>query len=561
MVSNYIIFLISYFLIVLSVVGHGVLAIKLTKTNISTEEIGFVGLVGIFFLILYSYITHFFISHGYLHNIIFITIGVVSIYYFRTKILIKSNLIFLFSIFSIIFLAFIIFKTHDDFGYYHFPYSYYLNKFSMIIGIGPINHGFKTPSSIFYLNSLFYLPYLDYNLYHMSAILVLGFSNIILISNIKKYLDKKKNNQFFFLNLLAFIFINVFFYRIAEHGTDRSAQILIFLFFIYILSLRGRYENFDNIVTKLIVLLSIIVSLKSFYILYFIFIIPFIYYIVKDDKVHLTYRIFKTPIFYFSILLGICVILVYLFNTGCLLYPVQQTCISGIEWGIPKSEVSALNTHYQWWSKAGGGPGYIHPTEKELYIQNFNWLSNWIDRYFFNKMLDFLLSLLFISTILIIVFKSKKEDLKNKNFKKNLFYYCLLILLLAEWFFNHPSLRYGGYIIFALIFFIPLSHLLSKYEISKNFRFKSTILLFLVTLIFIGRNIDRIVYEQNFYQANFKQNMFFFTDKKHFRIDDKLKDLSKIYNNCNPEYNKCSNNQDFIIKKGYEKMILIRIRN
>tara|TARA_B100001564_G_scaffold49970_1_gene36976 strand:- start:371 stop:1666 length:1296 start_codon:yes stop_codon:yes gene_type:complete len=431
----------------------------------------------------------------------------------------------------------------------------------MIIGIGPINHGFKTPSSIFYLNSLFYLPYLDYNLYHMSAILVLGFSNIILISNIKKYLDEKKNNQFFFLNLLAFIFINVFFYRIAEHGTDRSAQILIFLFFIYILSLRGHYENFDNIVTKLIILLSIIVSLKSFYVLYFIFIIPFIYYIVKDDKAHLAYRIFKTPIFYFSILLGICVILVYLFNTGCLLYPVQQTCISGIEWGIPKSEVSALNTHYQWWSKAGGGPGYIHPTEKELYIQNFNWLSNWIDRYFFNKMLDFLLGLLFISSIFIIVFKSKKKDLKNKNFKKDLFYYCLLILLLAEWFFNHPSLRYGGYIIFALIFFIPLSHLLSKYDISKNFRFKSTVLLFLVTSIFIGRNIDRIVYEQNFYQANFKQNMFFFTDKKHFRIDDKLKDLSKIYNDCNPEYNKCSNNQDFIIKKGYEKMILIRIRN
>ena len=76
MVSNYIIFIISYFLIVLSVVGHGVLAIKLTKTNISTEEIGFVGVVGIFFLILYSYITDFFMSHGYLHKIIFITIRV-----------------------------------------------------------------------------------------------------------------------------------------------------------------------------------------------------------------------------------------------------------------------------------------------------------------------------------------------------------------------------------------------------------------------------------------------------------------------------------------------------
>ena len=60
-----------YFLIVLSVIGHGALAIRFTKTNISIEEIGFVGLVGIFFLILYSYITHFFISHSYLHNLIF----------------------------------------------------------------------------------------------------------------------------------------------------------------------------------------------------------------------------------------------------------------------------------------------------------------------------------------------------------------------------------------------------------------------------------------------------------------------------------------------------------
>ncbi len=561
MVTNYLLFLTSYFLIVLSVIGHGVLAIKFTKTNVSTDDIGFVGLVGIFFLILYSYLTHFFIEHDYLHNIIFIIIGLVSVYYFKVKILTKKNLIFLFLIFSIIFVAFIIFKTHDDFGYYHFPYSYYLNKFSMIIGIGPLNHGFKTPSSIFYLNSLFYLPHLDYYLYHMGSILVLGFSNIILVSNIKKYLDKKDNNNFFFLNLLAFIFINIFFYRIAEHGTDRSAQILIFLFFIYILSLREHYEKFDNILPKLIILLSLIISLKSFYILYFIFIIPFIYYILKDNKAYLIDKIFRNPILYFSILLGACVMLVYFFNTGCLLYPLQQTCISGIEWGIPKSEVSALNTHYQWWSKAGGGPGYSHEIEKELYIQNLNWLSNWIDKYFFNKMSDFLLSLVFISIVLVIIFRSKKKKLINKNFKINLFYYFCIILLLVEWFYNHPSLRYGGFVIFALIFFIPLSHLLSKYEISQNFGFKIMIIFFLVSSIFIGRNVDRIFYEQNFYKANFKQNMFFFTDKKYFSIDTKLKNLFKIYNNCDLNINTCSNNEDFIIKKVYGKMILIRVRN
>ena len=112
------------------------------------------------------------------------TVGLAGLLFFRSKIFTKNNIIFLFSIFSVIFLAFIIFKTHDDFGYYHFPYSYYLNKFSMIIGIGPLNHGFRTPSSIFYLNSLFYLPGIKYFLMNSGAVYIFGFVNTIIIIHI-----------------------------------------------------------------------------------------------------------------------------------------------------------------------------------------------------------------------------------------------------------------------------------------------------------------------------------------------------------------------------------------
>ena len=56
MVSNYLIFFISYFLIVSSVIGHGLLGIKLFKIKIPTNDVGFVGLSGVFFLILYSYL-------------------------------------------------------------------------------------------------------------------------------------------------------------------------------------------------------------------------------------------------------------------------------------------------------------------------------------------------------------------------------------------------------------------------------------------------------------------------------------------------------------------------
>ncbi len=55
--------------------------------------------------------------------------------------------------------------------------------------------------------------------------------------------------------------------------------------------------------------------------------------------------------------------------------------------------------------------------------------------------------------------------------------------------------------------------------------------------------------------------MFFFTDEKYFRVDNKLNDLLKIYDNCNQNVDKCSNNEDFNIKKSYGKMILIKIRN
>ena len=71
----------------------------------------------------------------------------------------------------------------------------------------------------------------------MGAILILGFSNLILIFKLKNDYHNKKYDFVFYLTFLSFLFINIFFYRIAEHGTDRSAQILILILFIEVLSL------------------------------------------------------------------------------------------------------------------------------------------------------------------------------------------------------------------------------------------------------------------------------------------------------------------------------------
>ena len=179
MAINIIIIYFSYIFLSFSVIGYG----NLFSNLIFKKKLnyGFLGLLGIFILILYSYLSHFFYPHNALHNLIFMFLGFVS-FFFNTK---KNffEILLTLLIFSILFFSIIIFKTHDDFPYYHFGYSHYLTQSSLTIGIGMFNHGFRTPSAIFYLNSLFYLPLIKYYFFHLPAILILGYANIVFICN------------------------------------------------------------------------------------------------------------------------------------------------------------------------------------------------------------------------------------------------------------------------------------------------------------------------------------------------------------------------------------------
>ena len=108
------------------------------------------------------------------------------------------------------------YKNHDDFYYYHFPYTIILTEFEKVFGLGNLNHGFRTPSSIFYLNSLFYLPVINFFLMNSGAAYILGFSNFIFYKIINYYIKEKKINHIFFLSLFSLIYVNSTFSRIAE---------------------------------------------------------------------------------------------------------------------------------------------------------------------------------------------------------------------------------------------------------------------------------------------------------------------------------------------------------
>ena len=72
-------------------------------------------------------------------------------------------------------------KSHDDFGWYHLPYMINLSEHKFQYGLGHFNHGFRTPSSLFYLNSLFYLPIIKFYSFNFAQLYIFLFSLIFFL--------------------------------------------------------------------------------------------------------------------------------------------------------------------------------------------------------------------------------------------------------------------------------------------------------------------------------------------------------------------------------------------
>ena len=550
MISNIYIFIIYYLLISLSIVGYGLILFSFSQNLKISSNFGYAGLTGLLILCIYSYFSSFFYEHSSIHNLILIFIGFAYFTFFNLKkIDYQFKIIFIFLF--VYFIGMLIYKSHDDFPYYHFQYTYYLTQMPSVIGIGNFNLGFRTPSSIFYLNSLFYLPIVKFFMFQMGAFLIFLYSNIILISKLIHDKIKKKYNFLTFYYLLSFIFINIFFYRLSEHGTDRSAQILILILIGEILSFINFKVKIEKHLSKLFLLIALIISLKAFYVLYTIFSSIILYKLVKTYKIKasVNYILSNFYLYLFLVLFSLIIVVNFL-NTGCLIYPVSMTCFESNIWAISKSEVLDLNNWYEQWSKAGANPNF-RIDNAEIYIQKFNWVNNWINQYFFTKVSDFLLGLIFLVIVVFFTFFPYQKS-SNNNFteRKIVFTVLIIFILFMEWFYNHPSLRYGGFCLIASFLFIIFSIKIEKsklkfFNIEKNISY----LIIFTLIVFIGRNISRISKEYNQYGYNPIKSAFYRVEDANFVINGKMQNIIKSYNNCIKLEKNCNNNENIGVKK------------
>ena len=509
-------------LILVSILGYGFFtSIKIIKFNKS--NLGYQGIVGIFSLLLISYISTQFIAHDIIFNFSVLIVGLLLFLKNVKKMDITKKsfrLLFLIILLSLIFI--LVGKNHDDFFYYHFSYILFLTEYAHPLGLGSMNHGFKTHSSIFLLSSLFHLPGAKYSLFHLAPAYILIFSNYIFLKLIFNEEIQKDYKFITYLSLSSLVFINIFFYRLGEHGTDRSAMILIILLVTNLLYfINKKKEKIDNNFLKpFIIIFTIIISLKAFYLIYVILFIPIIIHVFNKTK---SLKLFFNINLLLCISLFGLVLLTNFFNTGCLLFPEKRTCFFNVSWSVPLDTVEYLRIHYENWAKAGSGAGYsLNDKDKLNYITNLNWIDNWMDKYFFNKVSDLIYSLSFVSLIFILLFKRlKSQKIFNREYKV---IFSLLMMIFVMWFMLHPSLRYGGYHLFYFLFFIPLSIFLEKFNSNlKNINGKITMIVMITVLIFYARNINRLFKEYKIYSYKPFINANYPIHKDGFRYKEIMK--------------------------------------
>ena len=79
---NFLIFFAYYFVILISIIGYGYILLSFEKIKKNFLDLSYVGLIGIFFLIIYSYSSNLLIPHSKIHNIVFIIIGFLVFFIF-----------------------------------------------------------------------------------------------------------------------------------------------------------------------------------------------------------------------------------------------------------------------------------------------------------------------------------------------------------------------------------------------------------------------------------------------------------------------------------------------
>jgi hypothetical protein len=202
------------------------------------------------------------------------------------------------------------------------------------------------------------------------------------------------------------------------------------------------------------------------------------------------------------------------------------------------SEVKSYANWYEKWAKGIAGTGYILD-QSDNYLLNYSWINNWFNIYFKKKILENLILYNVFFVLFFILFECYKK--RNFYFDRNLLViFFINFLILLFWFFNYPTLRYGGHAVLFIFFAFLFCYIFSSVSLLNvdfvKIKKISQFIIFFSFFLFLIKNGLRInnEFKRN---DNFKYENFPFFSIPHvnynkFILKDNVHVYESIDNNC-----------------------------
>jgi len=419
--------------------------------------------IGLFFFGLLIVCLNFLFSiKGSFLFIIFLIIFTKVFFIKKANLHIKKNL-FYFIIINFFLTPYLFtLQVGSDGGLYHLNIQNWIQQEKIVFGFSNIHSRYGFASLQEYLSAVFSM----YNYYNGKLFSNLIFLSIFIYFIYECLMSKNliyKNLSIFltiylilnFLGFKSFFILSPQKYSYVDTSTN-----IIYLIFLF-LSINFIYKKIIS--REAFLTLSIFLCFAFFMKIYTLPIVVIYFYYLTLSLKNLEFN--RNDIL-FVIFIFFVFFLKNIIHTGCLIYPIVNTCLDLISW----TSLDGANSNSKWvaaWYR-----------DKSLGLDSLNnnqWIISWLWK---NSIIIFFYFLKFFICALIIKFLKigKNRILFNKN---NLFFVLTILLIFSIWFFKFPAIRFGnGYLMsfFVIIFFI----LYSDYNFNLNNKYHFIVILFIL---------------------------------------------------------------------------------
>ena len=419
---------------------------------------------------------------------------------------------------SLVSTLFIIFSNinRPDAALYHLPYVSYLNEHKIIFGLNFIHFRFATTSIIQYLSAFNYN--LLFGINGISVPLSIFALTIIFYfwERIFFFIKKKNYDLEFFFILFSSIFIAYKMNRYSGYGNDNTTHLLYF--FLISLLLNSDYKKNFDLISYIVIFIFLN---KNTYILTLL--IPVIYFF--KHKLYINKSLIIKKFFSPYTLLLFLWLLKNIIISGCIIYPLTNSCFTNLEWTESKKNIQQESTAGEAWAK--GWPQFNGNLNQKEFNKDFNWIESWSKVHLkkvFNILIPYILFLIIISG-LIIFSKNKNTILRKDNDLKLVILLNSIFVLI--FFLKFPLLRYGTSYLVSLIILLFLT-CINNFNYSIVNRLSKILVVFIILTFNIKQfiklydNIDRVYLNKpwpNIYSLD--DNLIH--EKKEFQKFEKLK--------------------------------------